>query len=439
MKTKIISLIMAVFTISAILSLASCEKETAFDKLDSKGYTISVKFEANGGDIKGSKSNLLNAFNPKDFEVNEDGKIEIQLLAPDDERRGESNKLTFSKPGESFVGWYKERIPVNGVDGKDGYTYSGLWNFETDRLVLDPNGDYTSAENQLTLYAAWVPKFTFNVYTKDEDGKSVLLETVDAFKLDLPVWEDGEPRIDMGDIGTRKGYTFDKAYFDEDCTDPIDVETLRGKINMENGTLENKVINLYTTWLSGTHIYIYTEQHMRLVTSDAVCHLMNDLDFENSTWTLNSLKFGGIFYGNGHKISNVTLETTFANTSNGMFADITSSAKFKDVSFENISHTVNVGRVKADNSFGLFAGKVASDAVFDNVSISGELLFGTDCNNLANYENISYGIGVFASNGTPIGIDVSNINVDIVDKENSDFTISESTNGEITLVFNNKD
>ncbi len=435
MKAKILSLIMAVLTIAALTTLVSCKEETTFEKLDAEGYTISVKFDANGGDIKGSKSNILNTFNPKDFEVNAEGKIEIALMTPDDDRRGESGKLTFSKPGESFVGWYKERIPVNGVDGKDGYTYSGLWNFETDRLVLDPNGDYTSAECQLTLYAAWVPKYTFNVYTKDESGNPLLLETIESFELELPEWKENAPKIEMHDIGDRKGYTFDKVYLDENYTTLFEGESLTGERDTETGTLKNKVVNIYTTWLTGTHINIYSEKDMRLVTGDSVCHLMNDLDFANSTWTLNSLKFGGIFYGNGHKISNVTLNTTFANASNGLFADITADARFEDITFENIQHTVNVGRVKADNTFGLFAGKVSPDAVFENVSISGALLFGTDCNNLKNYTNISYGIGIFSSDTTPLGIDISAITVDLVDKENSDFTLQIEAGGEITLVF----
>ncbi len=437
MKVKILSLSMALIAIFALFSLASCKEEGQYDALDSKGYTISVKFDAGGGMIKGADSTVIDAYNPNNYEANAEGKIEISLIAPDDERRDKNNRLTISKPGEQFIGWYTEKNFKNGVDDTEGYIYSGLWNFETDKLILDKNGNYTSAVSQLTLYAAWAPKFTFNIYTKGENGENILLETKEDFKLNLPFWKNGATQISMADIKTRRGYTFDKIYSDDGYSELIDASSVTGVINKENGTVEQRIINLYTTWLDGTHYRIYKPSDLASVTNDAVLHILSDLDFTDSIWTLSSMKFDGKLYGNGHKISNVSFETTYANSANGLFAEIAANAEIRDITFENITHTVNVGRVTADTTFGLFAGKIAQDTVFENVSVSGEILFGKDCNNL-NKESYhtNYTVGIFAASGTPLGIDTSDIEVKLTSEEGHNFTVSVDASDKVTLVFN---
>ena len=62
-----------------------------------------------------------------------------------------------------------EHLDANGavaaVSGKPGaYTYSGRWDFENDRLEIDPNTEHTSKES-VTLYAAWIPEFKYEFYS----------------------------------------------------------------------------------------------------------------------------------------------------------------------------------------------------------------------------------------------------------------------------------
>ncbi len=438
MKVKISCLLAAMLTLASLICLSSCSEESEFEKLDSEGYTISVKFDAGGGTIKGSNSTVIDVFNPANYEVNEDGMIEISLITPDDERRDKNNRLTISKSGESFIGWYREKNYANGVDDTDGYVYSGLWDFENDRLVLDPNGDYTSAENRLTLYAAWAQKTVFNIYTQNDDGENILLETKELFTLNLPKWEDQKSQITMGDIGKRSGYTFSEVYSDEAYSELVTAESIKGYIDIETGRLQDTVINLYTTWEEGTHYRIYAPKDLTGVSGDGIFHIMNDLDFSGKVWAFPT-KFSGKIYGEGHTISNVTFETAYANTNNGLFAEITADAQIRDIVFENVTHTVNVGLVKADTTFGLFAGRIADGALLENVSVSGRLLFGEDCLNLGNYSSSNYSIGIFAADGTPADIDTSAIEIGLADPSITGFTLSADDSGNITLVFENTD
>ncbi len=437
MKAKIYAIFMAMLTLIAAVALSSCDAETEYDRLDDSGYTISVKFDSDGGTIKGSNSTVIDVFNPDNYTADADGKIKISLRTPDDPARDKNNRLTITKPDHYIVGWYATRTPVDENDLSKGYTYSDRWDFENDTLTLDKDGNYTSSENQLVLYAAWVPYFNFEIYAPDENGGFSLLETKKALTFDLPVWEDGAATVKMGDVSKRRGYTFDAAYLDENMTTPITESSISGVVDYETGKLAEKTIKLYTTWLEGNHYRIYSvDQLNKNASYDGIYHIMSDLDFGGESWDFYGTGFSGKLYGNGHKISNISFATTYASSSNGLFASINDGALIEDVTFENITHKINVGITKADDSFGLFAGKIADGAVLDNVSISGSLLFGPNCANLENYSG--YYIGIVASTGTPDGIDASDITYDVYTENDTSptFTVVEEDDGVLKLVFN---
>lgn len=438
MKSKIYAVIMALMTLIAVTALSSCEADTEYDKLDHDGYTVSVKFDSDGGTIKGSNSTVIDVFNPDNYTADADGNINISLLKPDDPSRDKNNRLTITKPDHYIAGWYTTRTPIDENDLSKGYTYSGRWDFEKDTLTLDKDGEYTSSENQLVLYAAWVPYFTFEIYAPDENGELTLIESKKALSLDIPVWEDGAATVKMGDISKRRGYTFEAAYLDEAMTVPVTDDAISGVVDDETGTLQQDTIRLYTKWLEGDHYRIYSaDQLNKNATYNGIYHIMSDLDFENESWNFYGTGFSGQIHGNGHKISNISIETTYAMPSNGLFSSINGEAIIKDITFENITHKINVGITKTDDSFGLFAGKCNEGAVLQNVEISGELLFGQNCSNLESYSG--YYIGIFASSGTPDGIDISDITYGVYADDGYEepaISFIEEDDGLLSLVFN---
>ena len=78
--------------------------------------------------------------------------------------------------------------------------------------------------------------------------------------------------------------------------------------------------------------------------------------------------------GNGHTIKNVTvLQKNFQKPSCGLFGAVTSAATMSDVTFENITLTLESGTRVTDAAFGLFAGNLAQDASLTNVTVKGKL------------------------------------------------------------------
>ena len=199
---------------TALLAMTACSKwEKPYASADADGYTVSVRFDANGGMFAGTNDVfLIDVFNPTAAPKNASGKAEISLISPDDSRR-ESNAFEVSNTGYFLAGWYRERalrtdengnaLDVDGnlcsVSGKaQGYVYSGRWDFSKDRLEVDPNGSYSSATPTMTLYAAWIPYYTYEFYAWDaESGQFTLIQTQQLLELTLPEWNVNTGKLDM--------------------------------------------------------------------------------------------------------------------------------------------------------------------------------------------------------------------------------------------------
>ena len=404
MKRIITALITAVLLLIAVMGISSCSP-SEFDGLDEKGYTVSVRFDANGGTFKGSDSTIIDAFNPKDNQS-------IKLLSPDDTRRG-GNTMDVTKPECILAGWYATRTPVDENDLSKGYTYADKWDFENDTLEVDANGSYTSSVPTLTLYAAWIPYFTFEYYT--EDGTKYA--TTKGYSITVPAWEEGEATITMGNFPKREGdYTLISAYSDAECQNELSGR-LTGKWNPEDASVESSVIRIYTKWEAGIQYRIYSAEQLK--SNDdlkGIYTLMNDIDFEGESWPglFSGGKFKGVFNGCGHKISNISFKSESTTPQNGLFASIDASARFIDVSFENVEFTINARRIAAGARYGLFAGGIADGAEFTGVSIDGRILFGDKCTSFKNASD--YSIYLLSGCGTlPEGIS-ADISVALTDK-----------------------
>ncbi len=407
---------------AAVLGLSSCTK-TEYDDLDDRGYTVSVVYDANGGTLKGSESTLIDSFNPKE-------QTTIKLLDPSDTRRGD-NKLVISKPECILAGWYRTRTPIDENDLSKGYTYADKWDFDKDTLTVDANGEYTASVPTLTLYAAWIPYFTFEYYT--EDG--VKYDSTFGYSITVPEWKSGEAMINMGKFPKRAGYTLLAAYSDPECENEIS-GVLTGPWDPETATVESPVVKIYTRWSEGTNYRIYTADQLRKnADANGVYTLMNDIDFAGVSWPakFSSAKFNGAFNSyenNQYKISNIS----FSAAQNGLFQTIDASASFSNVSFEDVTYTVAPKRFTQGSRFGLLAGSINEDASFENVSVSGKLLFDAYCQSFK--DQTDYSIYLLSGCGsTPDGI-VYDIDIDVTAEvaDESLFTVRKEDD-EVILEF----
>ncbi len=370
MKQKIKSLLFGLLVLSFVLLLSGCgESATPYETNNKDGYSVSVKYDANGGTFTTNTSVIVDSFNT-------DGKSEVALILPDDSRR-ENDAFTATKNGHFLAGWYKERIETTDDDGNKIYTYSGKWDFENDLLKIDNSKNYSADEPALTLYAAWVPLFEIEFYSLDSG------ELIDTMKYDptgekqlqVPAWDEETGAVEMFDFPKREGYTYNKAYFDSEGTNELLGETLThpGDVNEEDATATDSVLKLYVDWTEGEWYRIHTvDQFIESASLNGNYELFADLDFEGEIWPTTFMygNFGGVIKGNGHTIKNIEFtQTNNSKVNAGLFGHLTDTAIISDLKFENITFTIKAGTRKVGTSYGLFAGTLSDKATLSNVNI----------------------------------------------------------------------
>lgn len=441
-------LITAALLLLAVLALTACAGNwgTPYPSLDEKGYTVSVRFDANGGVFAGTNDvTVVDVFRPDDAATNAAGEKEFPLLSPDDPLRKEG-AFSISRNGYFLAGWYTERtlrtsdggapldeygVPTATSGRIQGYTYKNRWNFDTDVLSLKLDGTESSETPVLTLYAAWIPYVNYEFYT--ESGEA--LGAAQLIDLDVPAWDEGTGKLDLKRFPGRDGMTLDAVYLDSTLETPFTEKILGTSfVDYETGTTSCESVKLYTTWLNGDWFKIYTAkqffQNSRLSGNYILCA---DLDFSDTVWApaLTTGKFTGSIVGNGHTISNVTVvQADASRTSGGLFGAIDEGASITDVTFDGISYTIGAGSRMQGASFGLLAGSISNSATLDGVSVSGTLLVSEEC-----YPQSDYQIGLVAGSGAPESIPTSGITCRPAEEGTERISIEVEADGSVTVTF----
>ena len=397
---KIKALLLGAVLLVAVLALAGCSQEVSpYQINDAEGYTLSVKFDANGGYFGTNTTVIVDAYNAAEVGS------EIALLSPDNEARG-IDAYQAKNPGYFLAGWYAKR-----TETADGYTYSDKWDFETSRLSVESGKTYSSQEPALTLYAVWVPEFKIEFYdlASGEMMQEYSFNPADAGDIKMPTWNEESGAIDMYKFPVKEGHTFKAAYYDAEATQSVDTETVAhpGTVNEVTGEAENATLKLYLDWTEGEWYRIYNvDQFLDNASVTGNYEIFADLDFEGEIWPTSLVygNFTGSIVGNGHTFSNIAVEQTNNSKPNaGLFGYLAEGAEIKDLTLSNVTFTIKSGtRVPAN--FGLLAGTISEKAVFENVKITGKLIidaasyFGTD----------DYVIGLLCGMGSA-PIDISGI------------------------------
>ena len=371
MKTKNKGILLFVLLLIALLVTGCAQEPTPYEVNDAENFTVSVKYDANGGTFTTNTSVIVDSYDA----AATGGKI--ALLSPDNALR-KNDAFTAVNNGYFLVGWYREC--TQQADGT--YVYAGRWDFETDLVEVNPAGTYTSAEPVLTLYAAWIPMFKVN-FCDLQTGEILETYTFDpnsGDSLTVPALDEETGAVEMHKFPKRSGYTFDSVYYDAEGTKIVDTAEVvhTGTVNYENGTAENGTMDLYINWTEGEWYHIYNvEQFLdnASVTGNYVLHA--DLDFDGEIWPTSLMygNFSGTIQGNGHTIRNVELtQTNNSKVNAGLFGNLTESAGLTDLTFDNVTFTIKAGTRVVGTSFGLLAGTISGEAVLENVSIENSCL-----------------------------------------------------------------
>ncbi len=376
MNRKLKMLLLALLVLMAVPFLTGCaQEENPYAKNDGENYSVSVKFDANGGFFTTNTSVIVDSYNIAEIPA-ENGMVKIPLLSPDNSLRG-NDAFTVINNGHFLTGWYTQR-----QETADGYVYSGKWDFETDRVEVDPNGSYTASEPVLTLYAAWAPVFEiqFHDLVSGEYLESFTFNPQEVTEIQVPKWDEETGAVEMYKFPQRKGYTFNGAYYDAAGSQAVDTEILThtGVVNEATGTAENNVMQLYIDWMEGEWYHIYNvEQFLdnASVSGNYIIHA--DLDFEGEIWPSSLMhgNFSGTIQGNGHTFSNITFEQTNNSKVNaGLFGYLSETANISDLTLDNVTFTIKAGTRVVGTCYGLFAGNISAEAVVSGVTIRNSTL-----------------------------------------------------------------
>lgn len=395
--------------LATVLFVTACSnEENPYDVNNAAGYTLSIRYDANGGMFATNTSEIVDSYNLSGMATNGAGKVELALISPDDSARGSNEAFEATKTGYFLAGWYTERTE-NGTDsnGNPLYTYSGRWDFEKDLLEVDPNGSYSADQPYVTLYAAWVPLFEINFYDRESGD---LLDTYTYNPLSVtevlaPGWDTEKGTMKMNQFpDAPKGYTFQAAYYDKAGTKAVEnaVEHV-GKLDLETASADVTTMDIYLDWMEGEWYHIYTAEQLRKLADENGSYVLcADLDFADESWPSKFAfgKFGGIIEGNGYTIKNVTVSQTSKSEENGgLFGVLTETAVIKDVTFENVTYELFTQVVKGAPSYGLFAGKVTDGAAISNVTLAnGTIKIDSNCR-IADLGTISLVCGSGSTNG----------------------------------------
>ena len=453
MKKKIIIFVGMIMLLASVMTLAACSQWGApYSKLaEEGGYSVKVYFDSNGGMFAGTPTGIkvVDVYSTEAGSDAENGQKAVSILAPDDEKRG-NRAMKVSNEGYFLAGWYEERAPrvdengnaldawgeLTSVSGREqAYTYSGKWDFANDKLTVDPAKTYADNEYALTLYAAWIPYFEFEVY-EQKDGRFVKLEelSVKTLGYQSPEWVgENAVQISMNSMPKRQGYTLVGAYTDAEMTNQMSgTFDYRTQIDYEKGIAYQSKIPIYTVWEEGNRYNIYTaKQFMDNIDINGIYEIHADLDFSDiSYWSpvLSKGTFQGKIIGNGHKFMNIT--ATQADSDNsiycGLFGRLAEKAELTDITFENVSFTIRGSR-KPGFNYGLLAGAIDEAAKLEGVSVTGNLIVSSEWNVSSECE-----IGLLCATGSAHGIDISGI----VCKNENDadtFVITVTEDGKIEI------
>lgn len=480
MNKKIKYLIITCALVLLCLFISSCSIKDVYGEYDEDGYTVSVKFDANGSYF-GSSGNLYatDTYSISNLKVNENGMKELYIVKPEDSARGEENKLEIERAamaGYFFAGWYSEKTEAKDENGntlKDDkgntvYNYAGYWDFSKPlEINPDPNEPYTSEKPVMTLYAAWVRQPTVEIYDI-VDGEEKLVATYEIKNatlegnnvITLPGWNQSKQKYEFGTLidailykaegGTTEKYpwatgTFNKnadglivstKLFDGLCLDSERQNKLEGSSYVhpfiyddDTATMSNPNLKLYidSTTKDGEWYRIYNaKEFISEASRDCKFELMQDIEFTAiQAWpnVLRNNDFEGTILGNGHKISGITINsTTGANF--GMFKSVKKDAVIKDVTFENVTATIKSVYVKPGARYALFAARVEEGFKLDNVSFNNATL--QIYASSSSIVTADYEVGLFCAEGysTSIGADLTQLNYKVITEQTDVFVLN---------------
>ena len=356
---------------SGIFAACSYENDQEAIKKE-EGYSYCVTYDANGGTFGSNSTRTYalvkeNSLTPAPGYVDQKTQATVKLPTrrdyqlidevKDDGDEDENEEAILTRS------WF-----VAKTDDKGNVIYEGEgenkvavlesetpWNFAKDKVTKD-----------ITLVAQWREVFRFTICLVDTDAEGARVEKeIRTYSVD-PGDTIGDKLYnkdkELGTIVRRadyikvsvSNYTLLDFYMDEAFTQPFALdyqhpgrhEEQETVINPETKeeettTISTNVVKIYVKYLSGRYDLI-SNKNLKTLSEASKWYLLEDVDYTGKNWS--SLDtFGGVIYGNGYTIKNLTVES-IAMKPNGAYNTHSIFGKMngslQNVKFDNV--TLNV-------------------------------------------------------------------------------------------------
>lgn len=337
------------------------------------GHTgVEVVFELEGGVYQNTDRHVRMY-----YYIPEDGET---LIAPP----GEYSGRDIIRQNYHITGWYKTRN--ESADGT--VTYSDAWDFTKDKVK--------SGDESLTLYCGWAPNvvYTYEICYFDESGTEQVYTSIET--------KEGMPFTDTSNLADgRRGFTAKREKNEE--TGKYEIVYYKGKEGgnwipwdetfTHPGGEVSTAVKVYVEYLKGDFVYVSTaDEFMSAVSGFARSgngvYLTDDIDLTGEKairgFRDNAGKFTGVFFGNGHTVTGLTLDGKpnypVISSEQALLGDKAlcvslfgnlDGATISDVTFTGVTLEVDVSYNQLNDVFVAPLAVLAKDSTVEKVHVDG--------------------------------------------------------------------
>lgn len=350
-NSTIIWWIVAVIVVIGVIVAGTLLSDGDDGSAEVKSY---INYFANGGEFDDHSAEKNIGYASNSYPLNIQHKNNIT----------KGNVAISERTGYTFLGWYMPQYDANG---------ELVYEDEAKTIVkvgeaYDFNQRLTDG-SEINLYAKWQKNVYVSVLLageaiQDKDGNSFAVGS----EIKELNFESGSVAKMNGSrlVSTERGaYTFVEYYYDEACTQVVSWP-IREEAGKESYTIYAKFIQGDWEIVSDA---TSAAKMLAALNAETNYYVINDIDLGGKTINTAST-FKAVVNGNGHTLSNFTVEKKNQKSDTSAFGDVKSNAKIYDLTLNmSVSVTVQSG---TPNVYFLFK-SVEEGATFSNLSVSGAM------------------------------------------------------------------
>lgn len=270
---------------------------------------------------------------------------------------------------------------------KSGYSFKGFYLAETDadgNVVLDKDGNISVTDTEWDFANDRVKDRSITLCAKYWDNYKVVLHYGDNYsqqtEIDLKRNIDGSPNVLIKNSLTVENVTFLSYNLVKDSTS-VATALKEFPYTFATSAFVNNKVDVWGKSLNGKYQVIQSAEDL-YISSDsdtANYYLLNDIDMGGKKYSDEDAYFklpkyySGKFIGNGHTISNFTLNLSALDPSYnsfGLFRTLQDGAEIRDVTFDNVTLSYKLNQTVPRYYLGMLAGQCEAGVVIEGVNVT---------------------------------------------------------------------